>query len=198
MADLPHLEGLAISLYDRLGLDPAEAESPLTLARRWLGADAIVLAPATQRAPAVTFRVHGQLKIAIKPLPPEYRRFWVAHELGHILLGEPGSGHEDGERAADYVAAALMAPRPYALAYGDDWRALAADVGCTQTQSALRTAETLHVPRAVITPHRVYVRGPDGFVWPLARRSIVRMPGVKKTPLDDDPERLVVDVEDVG
>lgn len=199
MGDLPALEGLATALYERLDYDPEAPQSPVALARRWLGADAIVHAPATQLAPAITFLHDGRRRISVKrSLPPEYRRFAIGHELGHVLLLEAGSGHEDGERAADYLGAALMAPRPAVRLYGDDWRALAEDIGSTQTQAALRTAEVLHVARAVVTPHRVYLRGPDGFVWPLARRSIVRMPGIRKTVLDDDPERVVVDVDDVG
>lgn len=105
---------------------------------------------------------------------------------------------EDSERAADYLGAALMAPYPLARAYDDDWRALAGDIGSTQTQAALRCAEVLHLPRAVVTPARVYLRGPEGFVWPLARRKLERLPGVRKTPLDDDPARAVLDVEEVS
>lgn len=95
MGDLPQLEGLAVELYERLDLDPEAPQSPLTLARRWLGADAIVATPASLRLPAVTFVVNGVRKIAIKPsLPPEYRRFAVAHELGHILLQGPAVAGE--------------------------------------------------------------------------------------------------------
>lgn len=192
------MEALAEELYRELGYDPAEAEHPITLAKRWLGADAVIQAPSTLAAPACTFFVAGQRRIAIKPrLPPPYRRFWVAHELGHALLARAGEDERD-ERAADYLGAALMAPYPLARAYGDDWRALAADIGSTQTQAALRTAEVLRLPRAVVTPARVYLRGPDGWIWPLARRSIERLPGVRKTQLDDDPARAVLDVEDVG
>ena len=197
MTDLPHLEGLATGLYLDLGLDPQEAESPATIARKWLGADALVVAPATLRVPACTFFVAGARRIAVKPhLPPAARRFWIAHELGHAILAR--AGEEDSERAADYLGAALMAPRPLALAYDDDWRSLAADIGSTQTLAALRTAEVLGLPRAVVTPQRVYLRGPESFVWPLARRQIERFPGVRKTPLTDDERRFVLDVEDAG
>lgn len=67
MGDLPHLEGLAVELYERLDYDPEEPQSPIALARRWLGADAIVATPASLRLPAVTFTVGGGRKIAIKP-----------------------------------------------------------------------------------------------------------------------------------
>lgn len=85
--NLGELEGLAEALYRELGYDPAEAEHPVTLARRWLGADAVIQAPATLTVPACTFFVGGQRRIAVKPrLAAPYRRFWIAHELGHALL----------------------------------------------------------------------------------------------------------------
>ena len=185
------------ALYTELGYEPDEPQSPVTLARQWLGADALVVAPATLRVPACTFFVHGQRRIAVqRNLSPAYRRFWVGHELGHALLARDGA--PDDERAADYLGAALMAPWATTRLYDGDWMALASDIGSTQTQAALRTAEVLGLPRAVVTPRRVYLRGPEGFVWPLGRKAIERAPGTKKTQLTDDPNRTVIDVEDVG
>lgn len=185
-----------IALYRDLGYEPDEPEGPATLARKWLGADAIVQAPSTLPTPACTFFVHGKRRIAVKAsVPAAYRRFFIAHELGHALLAKHGL--DDDERAADYLGAALMAPRPVTLAYDGDWATLAADIGSTQTQAALRTAEVLGLPRAVVTPGRVYLRGPEGFVWPLARRQLERFPGVRKTPMTDDARRFVLDVDEV-
>ncbi len=197
MGDLALYEGLATGLYLELGFDPSEPQSPITLARRWLGPDAIVEGPSMLAAPAVTFFQDGRTRFAVRPrLAMPRKRHAIGHELGHALLKR--AGEPDSERAADYIGAALMAPYAAARAYDDDWRSLAEDIGSTQTQAALRTAEVLLIPRALVTPGRVYLRGPEGWVWPLARRSLERYPGVRKTVLDDDPKRFVLDVEEVG
>lgn len=148
--DFPLLEGLVSSLYEELGYDPREPEAPGVIARAWLGAESVVRARSTLPTPACTFFVNGQRVIAVKPgLPAEAKRFWISHELGHALLAR--ANQPDSERAADYLAAAIMAPYPFARGYQDDWRSLAADIGSTQTQAALRTAEVLGLPRAVVT-----------------------------------------------
>lgn len=192
--DLFLFERLAEELYATCGADPTEPESPITLARRWLGPDAIVHAPVILPAPAATFFVEGRRRIAVRPgLPIERRRWAVAHELGHALLAE--AGERDSERGADCVGAALIAPYPAVRMYGDNWRDLAFDLGASQTLAALRCAEVLRLPRAIVTPARVYLRGPENWIWPLARRSLERLPGVRKTPLDDAPNRFVLDVD---
>lgn len=111
---------------------------------------------------------------------------------------------EDVEQLANAIAAGIIIPRRAfrrAIAvYGRDLVELAGAFGTSQTLTALREAEIDRLPRAVVTPETVRVRGPEEWVWPDERtvRAWARrpMPGVRKTVLTDAPRRVVVDAED--
>ena len=107
---------------------------------------------------------------------------------------------DDEEAAADYLGAALVAPRrafASALrALGDDLAELAAVFRSTETAAALRVGEVTGRPLAVVAPHRVRVRGPESWAWPdestlraWARRGRV---GVRRCRLRDDDRRMML------
>ena len=135
-------------------------------------------------------------------LSTERRSFAVAHELAEwwIRVREKYQG-EDVEHAANYVAAAILSPRrAFRLAleqFGPDFAELAQAFRVTQTHVALREAELARLPRAVVSPALVRVRGPEEWVWPdestLRRWARGRAPDVRKTRLTDDPRRVVLD-----
>lgn len=207
--DATEVEALAVAFYRRLGFDPAEPVDTFRLARALLGPDAIERGTSIVGLPAKLFMVRGARRIAVsRKLSVPYARFYAGHELGHVVLDELGYRDDDLEAVCDMFGAAVMAPIPAVAAllraFGRDHEAIAAEVGATQTWAALRVAEALGIPRAIITPARVYARGPEAFVWGpedglrrLARGRVVR-PGVTKVKLTDDPRRVVIDVEEAG
>ena len=205
--DTTEVEALAVAFYRRLGFDPAQPVDTFRIARTFLGADAIERGTTIAGVAAATFLVKGQRRIAVsRKLAPEYAFFYVGHELGHVVLDEIGYRDEDLERVCDMFGAALMAPIPAVnamlRAFGRDHEAIADEIGSTQTQAALRVAEALGIPRAIITPQKLYVRGPEAFVWGPedALRGLARsrraIPGVTKVKLTDDPHRIVLDIDE--
>ena len=198
------LEGISDAAYEQAGLDPDRPHVP-RLARALLGPGAIQRGPRPLHAPAALVRVGDAWRIIVaRSLPPLYALFAVGHELGHYLLARHGYDGDDEERAADYLAGALLAPRrTFATAHralGDDLPALAGAFSMTETGAALRLGEVTRAPLAVVSPQRVRVRGPDTWVWPDERtlRAWVHrpMPGLRKTRLTDDPRRVVLGVDD--
>jgi hypothetical protein len=205
------IEGLAVAFYERLGFDPAIPVDPFRLARKLLGPMAIERGTSVAGLSAKLFVVRGERRIAVsRKIPPEYAMFYVGHELGHVVLDEIGYREDDLETACDAFGAAVMAPMPAVRtllrAFGRDHAAIAEEIGATQTWAALRVAECLGIPRAIITPGRLYVRGPEAFEWgpedSLRRlaRGRAGAPGITKVKLTDDPRRVVIDIDesDVG
>lgn len=201
------MEALAVDYYRRLKLDPERPVDTFKLARLRLGPGSIERGTAIVGMPAKIFVVNGQKRIAVsRKLSVEYAQFFVGHELGHDLLDELGYHEEDVEKVCDMFGAAVMAPIPAVRAmlraFGRDHEAMAEEVCSTQTWAALRIAEALGVPRAVLTPQRVYARGPEEFVWgpegEIRKLARGERPGVRKVKLTDDPRRVVIDVEETG
>lgn len=195
-----------MEFYRRLGLDPARPLDTFRLARLALGGAAIERGTSVVGVGAKLFTLHGKRRIAVsRKLSVEYAQFFVGHELGHLVCDEIGYLEEDVERVCDQFGAAVMAPIPAVSAmlraFGRDHAAIADEVCSTQTWAALRVAECLRIPRAVLTPSRVYARGPEEWVWnerELRRLARGERPGVTRARLTDDPRRLLIDVEDVG
>lgn len=205
--DSASIEGLAVDFYKRLGFEPDRPVDTFRLARKLLGPDAIERGTSIVGAGAKVFTVHGRRRIAVsRKLSVEYAQFFVGHELGHIVCDELGYREEDLEQVCDQFGAAVMAPIPAVnamlRAFGRDHAAIAEEVCSTQTWAALRVAECLRIPRAVLTPQRVYARGPEEFVWgpenELRKLARVQRPGIVRAKLTDDPRRIVIDVEETG
>jgi hypothetical protein len=203
------IEGLAVEFYKRLNLDPEQPVDTFRLARRLLGAQAIVKGTSLVGMPAKVFFVLGERKIAVnRKIPVPYQQFYVGHELGHIVCDEIDYAEDDLEQVCDHFGAAIMAPIPAISSllrtFGRDHEAIANEVGSTQTWAALRVAEYLKIPRAIVTPQKLYTRGPDEWQWgseqELRRLVRVERPGITKVRLTDDPRRVVIDVDerDVG
>jgi IrrE N-terminal-like domain len=205
--DASSVEGLAVDFYRRLGFDPERPVDTFRQARKLLGPDAIERGTALVGVPGRVFWLHGRRRIAVsRKLPVEYAQHTVGHELGHIVFDELGYRGECLEQLCDLFGAAVMAPIPAVRAmlraFGRDHEAIADEVCSTQTWAALRIAEALGVPRAIVTPQRVYARGPESFVWgpedSLRRLVRVERPGISRARLTDDPRRVVIDVEETG
>lgn len=91
-------------------------------------------------------------------------------------------GLADCEEAADYIGAAIQAPRQAfrarLRAVGQDMTQLALPFAITETSAALRLGEVEGLPLAVVAPKSVRVRGPAEWVWPDAEtlRTWTRKP----------------------
>jgi Zn-dependent peptidase ImmA (M78 family) len=206
MSDPAYLEGLACAVYEECGADPSTPVSPFVLARKMLGPDAIIRPPSIIASPAVLVVVNGADKIAIKrSVPRESAAFMVSHELSHWLLRREGLEKSDEERAANYLAGCLLAPRPAfrsALRHvGPDFADLAEVFSADETFAALRESEVTGRPRVVLARSFAWVRG-DAWAWPDEQRLRTWArgkpgPGVRKTRLSDKPQRYVLDVEEL-
>lgn len=198
--DLHGLEAFAVETYERCGLDAAKPVSTFRIARLLFGPsvicrDATLVGP----YPAASALVAGVPRIAIRrTVPLDEQQFYVAHELGHLLL--PDQRSETIEAECDYFAAALMAPRPAVFslhrAFGWNLRAIAEEVVGTQTWAALRLGEALRAPLAAVSPVTVRVRGPEDFAWPeettIRRWARKPGPGLRKVAITDRPRRAVL------
>lgn len=198
------LEGIADAAYRAASLDP-DRPHITELARALLGPAAIQRGPRPVHGPAALIRVGDDWRIVLaRSLPPLYAVFAVGHELAHWLLAQHGYDGNDEEAAADYLGAALLAPRRAFLAarrvLGDDLPALAKAFSTTETGAALRLGEVLRVPVAVVSPGLVRVRGPEGWNWPdeatVRGWARVRTAGLRKVRLTDDPRRVMIGVND--
>lgn len=200
-------EGIAESILKEGAQPDDDAPKLGVLVRSLLGEDSVAYTSGL-RGDGALARIGATWRIYVRRgLTVERRAFAISHELAEwwLRVRERYQG-EDVEQAANYIAAAIMSPRRAfhrALAtYGHDFVELAATFRTTETHVALREAELTHLPRAVVSPALVRVRGPEEWVWPSEStlRSWARgvTPGLRKVKLTDDPRRVVIDVEDTG
>ena len=166
--DPGELEALALEALRRADADPEEPPPVFEIVRALLGTK--VERPAHMVTLGATHRLHGRTFVSVKASLSIQRAQHVAgHELAHILIREAALHLDDEERAADYLGACLMMPRPYVVKFhraeGFAPAALAEELATTQTAAALRIAEVVNVPLAAVSPALVRVRGPESFVW---------------------------------
>lgn len=201
------LEGIAAAILREAGQENDDAPDVGALVERLLGANGLVLVRGGLARDAVLeANGDGWAILARSALPDHRLRFVVCHELAEWWMStrERYQG-DDAEAAANYIAAALIAPptafRAALRHHGRDFRALAAAFVASETTMALRDAELHRLARVVVAPN-LRVRGPESFVWPPER--IIRVwaleggPGLARTRLTDDPRRVVLDVDETG
>lgn len=150
------LEILAREVRRRAGLSEDDLELATRIAARVLGPDAVALDPEMLGAAYLRRTIDGY-QIVVNPGARDVR-FHVAHELGEwaLKMMTRFEGSEaDRERAANYIAAAILAPegavRRAHTHVGERLRALADRFGLSQTSMALRLAEVRGDERAVVT-----------------------------------------------
>jgi len=198
------LEGVAEVILREGGQEDDEAPRLAKLVTAHLGAGAVEYASGL-RGDGALVRVYDDWKIFVRRgLTIERRAFAISHELSEwwLRVRERYQG-EDIEHVANSIAAAILSPRRAFRraieAYGGDFADLAAAFRVSQTHAALREAELANLPRAVVSPALVRLRGPDAWVWP--DEAVVRRwargvaPGLRKVRLTDDPRRVVLDAE---
>jgi predicted transcriptional regulator len=198
------LEGIAEAVLRGGGQEDDTAPKLVALVTKHLGASALEYSQATP-GDAALVRIYQDWRIYVRRgLTIERRAFAIAHELAEwwLRVRERYEG-EDAEHCANYIAAAILSPRRAfrraLAAVGHDFGELADLFRVTETHAALREAELDGIPRAVVSPALVRLRGPESWVWPdeaTVRRWTRRSPPqVRKTKLTDDPRRVVLDVE---
>gem|GEM_PF-4982883 len=165
------LEELAREVRRRAGLSDDDVELATRIAARVLGPDAIAL-DTTMRGAAYLRRTIDGWQIVVNPRGRDVR-FHVAHELGEWALRSLAKfqGSEvERERAANYLAAAILAPEPAVrrvhAAVGERLPVLASQFGLSQTSVVLRLAEVHGDERAVVTASgNVLLRTQGAFPW---------------------------------
>jgi len=160
------LEGLAGEVRCRAGLGEMEVALASTIATRILGADGVRVSDDLVGPAYLCRRVDGGYQIVVRATVPDIR-FAITHELAHYAIRELARAKLESaeeERAANYLAAAILAP-PAALrlahkAHGNTLRALrplAEAFGLSQTSIHLRLAEVLGDDRALVTANQNHV-----------------------------------------
>jgi hypothetical protein len=190
------IEGTALALYRRAGLEPDAPADPIDLAERLLGVGCVRYAHASDLpGVAALVRVGGSFRIYLRGRASAQRQaFGVLHELGHVA-----AGFDAPEQACDAIAAALWMPRPAfqraAREHGADWASLARRFGATESAVSLRWGEAIGEPLVLVAPRTVRVRGEE-YEWPpetlLRQLSRSELPGLARARLSDDSRRIVL------
>lgn len=199
------LEGIAEAILREGGQEDDEAPCLASLTRALLGPMSVRYTMCGLPGDGALICVDERWQIHVRRgLPTERLAFAIAHELAEwwFRVRERHLG-SDIEDAANYVAAAILTPRrafrTALSAHGSDFVRLAEDFHTTETHVALREAEIVSLPRAVVSPALVRVRGPEEWIWPseatIRRWARGAVPGLHKVRLTDDPRRIVIDVE---
>ena len=165
------LEGLAAEVRRRAGLSPDDFEVASRIAARVLGAQAVCL-DRELATPAHLQQTEDGWQIVVNPGAPDIR-FHVAHELGEWALktiARFSGTAEERERAANRIAAAILAPEPEIrrahATFGERVKPIAAHFDLSQTATVLRLAEVVGDERAVVTKTgHVLLRSQGTFPW---------------------------------
>jgi hypothetical protein len=196
---------LARELYVSAGFDPHFAPGAVSIAISTLGDRCIVLVPADDLPGNALLQLVGQRWIIYvrKTLNARQLNHAVGHELAEWFLHHRGYAKPDIEAVSNRVAAAICVPK---LAFleahrkrGDNWKALAAEFQVSESLMALRCAECLGTPTALITSHVVLTRG-KSWEWPeerdewkrLVTRVRSRRSGLTLRTLGDAKGRVVL------
>lgn len=189
------LEFLARDVRRISGVQEDEFPYAAELAVRFIGHERAVLFAPRLVVPACLRETEAGYQILVRPDVLDIN-FHVAHELGHVavrVLTRKRLSESDEERAANYFAAAVLAP-PSAVArarrhYGERIRPLAKAFGLSQTSAVLRIAEVEQDDRAVVTKTgNVLLRSAGRVSWqsvPVVdfARGRAQVPGLAKRSL---------------
>jgi hypothetical protein len=139
-----------------------------------------------------------------RDLSPTQINHAVAHELGEWLLHMWGFHGPQAEDLSGRIGAALCVPRPaFHLAHselGENVPALSQAFTVSESLMALRIAECLGYPTALVTPRRIRTRGND-WNWPTSERAwlaLARRPdshGLSRHAIRDARSRFVLRAE---
>src|SRR5690348_6034800 len=199
----PVTDTIAHAIIAAANLQSHRAPSPRAIARAlpWVASIKTVGATEVWGTGQSDRRPDGRWDILLCEGQPSYREgFALCHELAEIELARLGivvGEHARKERLCDEIAAAILMPRPWfertLREHGESYADIARVHQQTETAAALRCAEVLERELAVVTPRKVYRRGPVVTLpeEPAALRRIVRerMPGVRRVRLTDATAR---------
>lgn len=165
------LELLAKEVRRRAGLTDDDFELATRIAARVLGPDAVSVDPELAGV-AYLRQSRSGWQIVVNPNTRDVR-FHVAHELGEWALRVLAKYQGDEvkrERAANYLAAAILAPEPSVReayrVHGERVSSLAEHFQLSQTAIVLRLGEVVGDERAVVTKTgNVLVRTQGAFPW---------------------------------
>jgi hypothetical protein len=190
-------------IYYRARIDPARVVGSVRLAVALLGERCIRLAERGElpgRSALVWVGPHAVIHLR-RDLTPCRINHAVAHELGEWLLHAWRYQGNDAENLAGRIGAALCVPRqafyPAWRALGDDLSELSRVFTVSESLIALRIAECVGYPTALVTPRRVLTRG-CAWNWPtrdpdwrdlLGRASV---PGLVRLRIRDARRRIVL------
>ena len=204
--DFVDVEVAVCGLYRKHGFEPDRPPTAFELARAM---DVVVDRPhAMVGSLARAFIGGGHRRVALKrSLAPERAHFALAHELGHLELGERcGSGELAELRANHFAARAIMTEefvREMIRQHGPRAALEIAEHLCvTQTAAHLSVGEVRFVAVAVVSQRDVRTRGPE-YVWPapeVIHRYETKRPPTRlaKTRITDEPGRFVLRPKDVA
>src|SRR5262245_27311373 len=162
MQEQREIESFALEVYWEAGFLTETPVEPEKLARKLLGPLSVrfVGFDVLRTHAAALARLGKEWRVYLrKGLPAVERRFCCAHELAEWFLADRCVPDPHPEQSADCLAAALLAPKPFAeracKARGPQWRQLALDFGTTESCAALRFGEITGRPLALVTPTSV-------------------------------------------
>jgi hypothetical protein len=170
-ADRIDLDDLAMAVRRRAGLEDDDFAIATDIAVALVGRRNLIVDP--ELAGSTYFRcIGGEYQIVLRLDAPDVR-FRVTHEAAHVALraiAEVQLAPADEERAANYLAAAILAPRDLVknahTHFGERPRRMAKLFGLSQTAMVLRLAEVLEDERAVVTRSgNVLFRSSGGLQW---------------------------------
>ncbi len=165
------LERLALDVRRRAGIANDELERAPRIALSLLGPDSLAISPG-MRCPGRLKQVDGSYVIVVRPGALDLN-FTIAHELAHWALLEVAGvrlPRDQEERAANYLGAAILAPRLAVLRAHQLWAEriprIAREFGLSKTGMVLRLAEVRGDERAIVTRNgNVLLRTQGSFPW---------------------------------
>jgi len=167
-------EILARELYVGARLDPSTAPGAPLLAAAMLGESCVRAVPANELPGNAVLQLAGASWVIYvrEGLSASRLNHAIAHELGEWFLRCRGYVEADVEELSGRVAAAICVPRAAFVSahgnYGDDLSGLSKAFRVSESLMALRAAECLGTPTALITRKVVRIRG-EPREWPTTR-----------------------------